>query len=136
MPRLPAFLLLNCPPMSGSLHAGQRTGRRVARARAADRRHRGQPRVGIVLPFDLEAFGAHRREKPGAAGRREEPREIEDPHALQRERLVVQRRQPRVRDAARLGRHARAPRRFAQHRRRYPRPAVARAARPASSSCC
>ena len=78
MPRLPAFLLLNWPPMSGSLHAGQRPGRRIARGAAADRRHRRQPRVGIVLPLDLEALRAHRREKPRAAGRGEKPGEVED----------------------------------------------------------
>ena len=86
----------------------QRPGRRVARGAAADRRHRRQPRVGIVLPLDLEALRAHRGEKPRAAGRGEKPGEIEDLDALQRKRLVVQRR-----DAAGSRRRAAVPARSA-----------------------
>ena len=72
--------------------AGQRRGRRIARRPSAHRRHRGQARVGIVLPFDLDALGAQRGEEARAAGGRQEPGEVEDAHALQRERLVVRRR--------------------------------------------
>ena len=58
----------------GVAHAGQRPGRGVARGAAADRRHRREAGVGIVLPFDLEALGAHRGQKTGCRRRRRETR--------------------------------------------------------------
>src|SRR5205823_11050894 len=98
------------------LSPGQRPRGRVASGAAADRRPSRQPRVGIVLPLDLVAFGAHRREEPGAAGRGKKPGKIEDLDALQRERLVVQRREARVLDLARACGHAWTASRFAEHR--------------------
>ena len=90
MPRLPAFLLLNWPPISGSRTPGSGP---VAASRAA------RPPTGAIaasrvsgLSFHstLKHLRAHCREKPRAPGRGEEPCEIEDFYALQRERLVVQ----------------------------------------------
>src|SRR5580704_2922289 len=65
---LAGILVVELAAHVGIAHAGQWTGRRVARGAAADRRHRRQPRVGIVLPLDLEALRAHCGEKPRAAG--------------------------------------------------------------------
>ena len=114
---LAGVLVVELAAHVGVLHPRQRAGRRIARGSAADRRHRGEPRVGIVLPLDLEAFGAHRGEEARAAGGRQEPGEIEDLHTLQRKRLVVQRRDHRAvhRLAAAPGTLG-AARRFAQHR--------------------
>src|SRR5205814_4018270 len=98
------------------LNPGQRPSRRLARGAAADRRHSRQPRVGIVLPLDLVAFGAHRGEEPGAACRGKKPGKIQDLDSLQRERLVVQRRKAGVLDLTRACGHARAARRFTEHR--------------------
>src|SRR4051812_27496839 len=75
----------------------------------------------MVLPPDLVAFGAQRREEPGAACRGKKPGKIENLDPLQRERLVVQRREARVLDLTRACGHARAPPfvwigRFAEHR--------------------
>ena len=114
---LAGILVVELAAHVGVAHAGQRAGRRIARRAAADRRHRRQPRVGIVLPFDLEALRTHRGEKPRAAGGGKKPREIEDLDSLQREGLVVQGGEARGLDAARLRRHARAADAFAEHRR-------------------
>jgi len=70
---------------------GQRRGRRAARLSAANRRHGGETRVGIFLPLDLQTLRTHGGEEPRAAGRRQEPRKIENPDVLQREGLAVQR---------------------------------------------
>src|SRR5262249_49814040 len=67
-------------------HALERGGGLRARLAAADRRHGGEPGVGMALELDFEAFGAERAEKPRAAGRRQEPREIEHANAIERER--------------------------------------------------
>src|SRR5580704_15377542 len=75
---LAGILVVELAAHVGIAHAGQRTGRRIARDAAADRRHCRQPRVGIVLPLDLEALRAHCGEKPRAAGGRKKPGEIED----------------------------------------------------------
>ena len=115
MPRLPAFLLLNWPPISES-RMPVVILRHIARGAAADRRHRRQPRVGIVLPFDLEAFppiAARKRVPPAEARNQAKSRIL---HPLQRKRLVVQRRQPRIGDFARLGRDTGPPCRRAEHR--------------------
>ena len=114
----------------------QRTSRGIARRASADRRHRRQPRVGIVLPLHLETFRAHRGEEPRAArpmpGTRRN-RGFSHPatgtacHASPTKR---------VRMTARLRRHAGTPRGASRAPFRYPRPATAHAGRPANSSRC
>src|SRR5579872_5635269 len=99
----------------GILDPRQWPRRLIACLAAADRRHPRQPRVGIVLPFDLVALRAHRREKARAARGGEKPGEIENLDALERERLVVQRRAARVLDLARLGGNAGLARSLAEH---------------------
>src|SRR5213079_378797 len=89
MPRLPEFLLRKLPPMSGSLTPGSGP---VATSRAA------RPPTGAI-----------------PASRGEKPREIEDPDALEREWLVVRRRESGVLYPTRLGGHARPARPFRQH---------------------
>src|SRR5262252_7954716 len=73
-------------------HAGERPRRLVARLAAADRRHRGKPRIRMRLQLDLDALGAERGEKPRAARGREKPREVDDPDTVERERLAALRR--------------------------------------------
>ena len=109
-------LVVELPAHVRVSHSWQRSSCDITCRTAADRCHRGKARIGIVLPFDLVAFRTHRGEESRAAGRGQEPREVEDLHALQRKRLVVQRRQSWACRAARLRRHARPPRCFAQDR--------------------
>ena len=112
---LAGVLVVELPAHVEVFHPRQRPGRRIARRASADRRHRGEPRVRIVLPLDLVTFRPHRREKPRPARRRQEPREIQDLHALQRKRLAVQRRLVTCRSYGfRLRRHERPPRGFAR----------------------
>ena len=116
MPRLPAFLLLNWPPISESRTPGSGP---FAISRAA------RPPTGAIAASRVSGLSFHSTlklsapiaaRKAGAAGGGEEPGEIEDLHPLQRKRLVVQRRQPRIGDFARLGRDTGPPCRRAEHR--------------------
>ena len=134
IPRLPAFLLLNWPPMSGSFTPGSGPVAASRAARPPIGGHGGEAGVGVVLPLHLVAFGAHRGEEARAAGGGQEPGEIEDFHALQRERLAVQRGFHRAAVALRLRRHRRASGLLGQDRLRCPRPAAGRGGRPASLS--
>ena len=100
---LAGILVVELPAHVEVFHPRQRPRRGIARRPSADRRHRRQARVGIVLPLHLVAFRAHRGQEPGPTRRGQEPREIQDLHALQRERLVMQRRTPSTRVAAQDG---------------------------------
>ena len=73
---------------------GKRRRRRLARLPAADWRHCGEARVGIFLPFDLDAFGAQRRREPRAAGGGKKPGKVEDAHILQWKRTPTGRTAP------------------------------------------
>ena len=97
-------------------HTGEGSRRRVARGAPTNRRHRCKPRVGVVLPLDLETFRPHRRKKAGAARRGQKPRKVENPDPLQRKRLLMHRRVARGLDPARLGRDARRAHLLAEHR--------------------
>ena len=85
---LAGVLVVELAAHVGVGHAGQR---RRSRARRASRpptgRHRAEAGVGIGVPLDLDALGAERGEEAGAAGRGEEPGEVEDAHAVERHRL-------------------------------------------------
>ena len=70
-------------------HALQWRGGFFARCASALRRHRRQTRIGMRLQFDLDAFRAERRQKARAARRSEEPREVDDTYAFQRQRLAA-----------------------------------------------
>ena len=71
--------------------ARQRSRRAIAGGATSDRRHRGHARVGVTLQLDLDALGAERAQEPSAAGRRQEPREVQDADVVQRERLAASR---------------------------------------------
>src|SRR5262249_10629179 len=88
---LAGVLVVELAAHVGIGHALERGGGLHARLAAADRRHGGKPRVGMALELDFEAFGPERAQEPRAAGRRQEPREIEHANAIKRERLAARR---------------------------------------------
>src|SRR5208283_5689314 len=85
---LAGIFIVELPAHIGIAHAGKRPGRGIARGTAAERRHGSQSRIGIVLPFHLEALRPHSGEETGAAGGSEKPGEIEDLYPLQRNGLL------------------------------------------------
>ncbi len=103
---LAGVLVVELAAHVGILDAGQRRRRAHARFASADRRHRRKPRIGILLPFDFQAFGTERREKARAAGRSEKPGKIENADVLKRERLAARGQLRRGRRLARTGRNA------------------------------
>ena len=94
---LAGVLVVELAAHVGIGHALERGGGLHARLATADRRHGGEPRVGMALELDLEAFGAKRAQKPRPAGGCQEPREIEHANAVKRERLSARRRLAGVR---------------------------------------
>src|SRR5207245_10904568 len=55
------------------------------------RRHRGHARVRMALQLHLDALGAEGAQEPGAPGRGQEPREVQDADLVQREWFAVRR---------------------------------------------
>src|SRR5215813_10097326 len=84
---LAGILVVELAAHVGIGHALKRGGCLHARLAPADRRHGGEPRVGMALELNLEAFGAERAQEARAARRGQEPREIEHANAIERERL-------------------------------------------------
>src|SRR5262249_38179752 len=94
---LAGILVVELAAHVGIDHALERGSGLHARLAAADRRHGSEPRVGMALEFDFEAFGTERAQEPRAAGRRQEPREIEHANAIERERFSARGRFPGLR---------------------------------------
>ena len=88
---LAGILVVELPAHVRIGDALQRRRGLIARSAASERRHRGEPRIRVALELHLDALGAECAQEPRAAGRGEEPREVEDADPVQRERLAVRR---------------------------------------------
>ena len=87
MPRLPGFLLLNCPPMSGSVTPQRRRGP-FAGGPPADGSHGRHAGVRWLFSSTL-MLSAPKALRNRAAGGSQKPGEVQDADAMQGERFAV-----------------------------------------------